>query len=768
MGRVRKRMMPFAASIAVTIGLPVGDGMAQELVSATPDEWALRIDGGGVSIEFDPAALADLGLQIISRGESAGSAEDGSLTFAIDPASTLQVKVGAGAPFNADGGVVATQGALMFVQGPHRAVVGNLTFGQDGAGGWSGRSKIDDLAEPAFHLADIMIDAAGGKLRLFGELVLAAPLAAKLGIPHAGGTILGAVMIDAALQSTDPAVSPLETIQPAEDSGGVAGNSIGPDVIVGSVDPIVRWARVGNITAYSIGGTSCNIGNVDLNWIANQNQHPVIAQNMYRLKDGRFEQIGLSWLKHGFYALSGNLCSGAGGCSGDPNGRHLGVGCSDPYSASLNGAQSNLGPRAEVNATTGFYPYPFGGAPYNGALARRLQVHDNDLEPAVNANSLYFAEIQYVTPDDAAAGNQNNNASYRRFTINEQVANEFDAVVTGPTARQMPAIQAWGQADPFVTIVNIDVPDDRRLILGYRAAPGVNNTWEYEYAIQNLNSHRSVGAFIVPVPAGIALTRIGFHDVHDHSGSPYSTADWATSNVDGKLTWATETYRTNPNANALRWGSLYNFRFVTDTPPVLGEVTIELFRPGTVSDVTVAALVPGPHLSLTSSDPSDGAIDARQPYEVDGTNPAGWQQIDVSFSGNPAALTPASFSVTGEGGMGQTPEIYDVIPLDADTVTIYLTGPIEVGAWTRFTYSATGESVRIGYLPGDVNGDGTSGARDILALVDALNNVGDARPIWSTDVNRSGVPGSTDILREVDLLNGAGEYDVYNDAALPR
>ena len=48
----------------------------------------------------------------------------------------------------------------------------------------------------------------------------------------------------------------------------------------------------------------------------------------------------------------------------------------------------------------------------------------------------------------------------------------------------------------------------------------------------------------------------------------------------------------NPDANALRWGTLYNFRFDTTAPPEFGEVTIELFRPGVPIDVTVTVLVP--------------------------------------------------------------------------------------------------------------------------------------------------------------------------------
>ena len=64
----------------------------------------------------------------------------------------------------------------------------------------------------------------------------------------------------------------------------------------------------------------------------------MIPMNMYRLKvvDGaqRFEQIGQSWMKHGFTALQFDACDF--GCTPHPNGTRLGVGCSDPYSVGLN------------------------------------------------------------------------------------------------------------------------------------------------------------------------------------------------------------------------------------------------------------------------------------------------------------------------------------------------------------------------------------------------------------------------------------------------
>ena len=38
-------------------------------------------------------------------------------------------------------------------------------------------------------------------------------------------------------------------------------------------------------------------------------------------------------------------------------------------------------------------------------------------------------------------------------------------------------------------------------------------TWDYEYAIYNQNSTRGVREFSVPIPTGISITNVGFHDV---------------------------------------------------------------------------------------------------------------------------------------------------------------------------------------------------------------------------------------------------------------
>jgi len=406
------------------------------------------------------------------------------------------------------------------------------------------------------------------------------------------------VLIGAAFAGVAAAIGHMEaSAKPKPDEGGVAA---GPDVIVGALPEIGKFSSVlvdgKTIMAYSIGTTSCNIGNQQLLWNPNTPNHPVIPQNMYRVKNGRIDQIGMSWIKHGFCALQQNLC---GACipagAGCP--QVLGIGCSDPYSASLNGSQSGLGPRSQVNAATGVFPIPFWSPAIPATIGRRIQVDRDDMDPALNTGAQFFAEGQYVHPQDASSGNGENNASYRKFTVGSFSSGAYTLSLTGATIQQKPAIFAWQGVHADVGLQKITVPSDGVFYLGYRVTDNGNGTWRYEYAIQNLNSDRSGASFSVPVYDGVNITNAGFKDISYHSNEPYSTTDWAIgiSAGAGAVSWTcTQTFAQNSNANALRWATLYNFWFDADTAPEDGTGSLGLFKPGTPSSMAVVVKQPSP------------------------------------------------------------------------------------------------------------------------------------------------------------------------------
>ncbi len=395
--------------------------------------------------------------------------------------------------------------------------------------------------------------------------------------------------------------------------------SAGPDVWVSSFTDVDYYGAVGNISAYAIGTDACNRGDLPVAWYGGGTQHPVIAQNMYRLMNGRFEQIGQSWLKHGFASTNSGSC---GTCQQPPDGgQQLGVSCSDAYGAGLNGGQGGLGPRSEVNPTTGAYVWPFYTGILNSAISVRLQVKTVDVTPALNTGALYFGECQYVTADDARwsnlgspATNGLNNVSYRALSIASETA---IPQMTGPMFQMQPAIRAWKAADPDVTLVSAEYIDSSlggagivaRFWIGARATDNGNGTWHYEYAVHNLNADRAGGLFAVPTAPGAIITNVGFHGTFTHSGEPYpNTAtnpdNWVSTVSNGQVRWTCpEAYQppNGNNANALRWGTLYNFRFDSNIPPRTANATLGLFKPGTPSSIPVVA-IPTPTIACDSID----------------------------------------------------------------------------------------------------------------------------------------------------------------------
>ena len=390
---------------------------------------------------------------------------------------------------------------------------------------------------------------------------------------------------------------------PASADRGNDRFTIGPDVAVSRLglssgssefDDFHYYGTHDGIAAFSMASTSCNVGDQRADWIDGpQARNPVIAQNIYRLKDGRFEHVGMSWLKHSFCAVSEPTC---GDCQAT-NCDTLGVGCADTYWATLNGSQQRLGPRWKINpqgqGAGGVHDDNYDPPQGNSTIRGRLQIHVDEIVD----DAIYFAEIQYVTHDERL-DRRWNNASYRPVDVTQ---NSISGIESGQESVrfEQPAIMGWAEFDPAVNIVAFeDVPGEGRFHLGYKVTDNGDGTWTYEYALHNMNSDRAAGAFSVPVGAANVLAT-GFHDVDYHSGDgiDYATfdgTDWAAQVGSGDLTWTTESHDINPNANALRWGSLYNFRFTADAPPVEGDISVGLFKPGTPDSVGVTALVPEP------------------------------------------------------------------------------------------------------------------------------------------------------------------------------
>ena len=389
---------------------------------------------------------------------------------------------------------------------------------------------------------------------------------------------------------------------------------IGPDVIVSRLDSIAKYGTIGSITGYAASTTCCNLGDMEAEWFdtgPNANKHPLIGQNFYRYLNGRMEHIGMGWVKHAFCAFDQNDLTNCAVCQTSGSCDTLGIGCSDTYTTAHNASQTSLGPRSEVNSSTGVYPYPYvlNWNQSGNSIFKRLQIDISDLDPTPNAGARYFLEVNYLTTDEPAWGNQYNNAAYRECFVGTFTTSGYNLTYGAPpTQPQKTAIHAWQDIDPSVTLVEVDVPGDGRFIVGYRITDNGDDTWHYEYGIYNLNSDLSARSVSLAAPSCLSMTNIGFHDVAYHSGEPYSGADWTGVVAGDLLTWSTDTFATDPNANALRWNTLYNFRFDADAPPGLGSLTLGMFKPGPITSVLVPIMLPDPGICAADIAGGDNVI----------------------------------------------------------------------------------------------------------------------------------------------------------------
>src|SRR5437762_3619210 len=193
-----------------------------------------------------------------------------------------------------------------------------------------------------------------------------------------------------------------------------------------------------------------------------------------------------------------------------------------------------------------------------------------------------------------------NNASYRKFLVSRTTNFTFSPL--DQTVRTQPAIMAWTGAT--INQVQPDPGNDGIAFVGSKVTGPNNGIWHYEYAIYNENLDRSIQSFRVPLETA-NISNIGFHAPPQEPGwandgtfnnQGYSSMPWAGTQVNGCqqwlgscLMWNSETFAQNQNANAIRFGTLYNFRFDADHAPNPTDATVGFFKTGSPIGVLIQA-----------------------------------------------------------------------------------------------------------------------------------------------------------------------------------
>lgn len=167
-------------------------------------------------------------------------------------------------------------------------------------------------------------------------------------------------------------------------------------------------------------------------------------------------------------------------------------------------------------------------------------------------------------------------------------------------------------------------------------------------------------------------------------------------------------------------------------------MTVEI-RPGAV------------RLSVRGSDPADGSIDARFPPAGSRGTSAGWDRVTITFNADTTNLSPGDFAIVD--GTNNPPTIRNIVK-DGTSATLEFDHGIAVNSWTKIIHTPSGSTIKLGYQPGDVNGDGSADAADVPTLIDALATRL-TLPGNQTDLNHDDNVNAVDLQRLIEAANAA-------------
>lgn len=338
-----------------------------------------------------------------------------------------------------------------------------------------------------------------------------------------------------------------------------------------------------------------NVGTADVPWWEQftppqppygNDQHPFLVWNLYRLGgDGRFEQIGVSGVKHAFFTVnSGPDCPCAGG-------NILWTECEDTYSAGNNDIGSYLAPRDEVVPSDGLWGRcnslfdPDCDAIQEGRTSdpfdNRLRVMEADLDPAANPGARYFIEAWYVVRDDV---NIFNTMGWREVVPAWDPTID-DGIWTFPVAGDFsegPAIDAWVNPSALGTGEDSALLEtgDGKARVSVVITDLQNGTWRYDYVVMNhdfmraefagtepnleLLSNVGFNAVEVPVAVAASVSESGFARADRTLGQ-----DWTVMIQPKVVRWE------NSVDTPLNWGTAFRFSLVADRAP--GPTTFRLY-----------------------------------------------------------------------------------------------------------------------------------------------------------------------------------------------
>src|SRR4029077_13715735 len=148
----------------------------------------------------------------------------------------------------------------------------------------------------------------------------------------------------------------------------------------------------------------------------------------------------------------------------------------------------------------------------------------------------------------------------------------------------------------------------------------------------------------------------------------------------GSITWNSETFAQNQNANAIRFATLYNFRFDADQPPQSVNATVGYFKTGAPMSVQIQA--PGVGTTPTptpTSTPTPTATATATPTATPTTTPTATATATATPTATPSA-TPGQITLGARGYKVQGQQRVDLSwnGATSNSIDIYRNGVLVV------------------------------------------------------------------------------------------
>ena len=551
------------------------------------------------SVELDPNVLGDLGIRIVSLEETAARTEAGVPAFATVPPSELRFRAPGGDFERFDTGRLVHAGGfvLAFPDGARLSLEG---FRLEVAALPDDFLWVAADGTPAFVLRDMQFAPSFDRrqLELRNLSVHLTPaLAARLGWPALAGTWVGTVHV------VLPALLPPAS---GAGAGAVCPETPGPiDVELTEIGNLSQVAREAGVrVALSPSATLENVGEGSVEWYQsiapseNVGPHPYLSMAFYKLEPGgRVVQLGLSDVKHAFFAVN-NDCP----CAGGPI---LYAGCSDVYGVSTNANRAYLAPREEVDPFTGAWQrvgshfdqcLALGTPPcnpatddaddfrdhggdspvnlYHDAFEHRLVVPESELSVA---GTRYFVEAWYVAAGDVDLAN----SMGRREVDASLEGSVWDFEFLG----DLEPGSMLDELDGAESYVSEALGSNGRVGWASEATDLGDGRYRYRYTLMNFDYTPGFTAARVDLPDGATGEAFDFAGLGDRPETEWSVS---VESDPVQVEWVA------PPGLELDWGELVSFGFESDAPPGSGALLVTAVEAQVVTDVALPATVPVP------------------------------------------------------------------------------------------------------------------------------------------------------------------------------